>query len=327
MNQKMTISALMSAFALFSSCAPAYAQTETNESALNEGSSEDSGQDLGFDVDEFYEETLGQFAQMKQNYSDLADNYGNVEGANAEAVYMDYLEALNQANVDSGYDKKLEMIRNTDLSISDPQISAAYNRAKAQVKNALNADGLDITGKTTSSDLDANEQNRKMYEAMASQSESVKMYQTIVQDYKNKGSNITSYTGKDLKTEIRDGNPLTASSQAKGSFLSTATIYQKISSGKSIETLSEQYGTDNADEFVKESEKKITAYKAWLTEDGEPLTTKQQKEYDQALQAIEQMKTSLDMNDQGDTAVQMSRIKNYLERHKIQLNNAENSDE
>ena len=274
---------------------------------------------LGFDVDEFYDETVTMFSEMKSGYQELAANYGNVGAASAESVYMDYLQNLQKANEDSAYSEKLAMIQDMDISINDPVINASYNKAKGQVNNALTGEGFDVQGRPSSFATDANAQSKATYSMMASASEGAKKYSSIVKDFKDKGSNIESFTGADLKETLQGGSPLTASSQSKASFKDTQTIFQMVNSSYDIDSMAEEYGVRDASQFATLSRSRIQSFVGSMTEDGEPLSAKQEKEYTEAMDNLSKLDAAIKSNDQGNQAVYMSKVKNYLTRHKIRL--------
>lgn len=94
-------------------------------------------EELQQNVDEMFDETSNIFGDLKDKYTGLADNYGNIEIKNTDDVYGDYLNKVQESKDKLGIDKKLEEIKNTDLSYDNSDLQKQFDDAKKDAANKL----------------------------------------------------------------------------------------------------------------------------------------------------------------------------------------------
>lgn len=88
-------------------------------------------------VDEMFEETSNIFGELKDKYTGLADNYGNIEIKDTDDIYGDYLNKVQESKDKLEIDKKLEEIKNTDLSYDNSALQKQFDDAKKDAANKL----------------------------------------------------------------------------------------------------------------------------------------------------------------------------------------------
>ncbi len=105
----------------------------TSISAADDVDKEELLEDYGGMKDEANE----LFDSLKDKYTDLANNYGNIEMPDVDKIHQDYLNQVQQGKEDLKIEEKLEEIRNTDLSVDNSEMKAEYEQAKKDAANKL----------------------------------------------------------------------------------------------------------------------------------------------------------------------------------------------
>lgn len=286
--------------------------------ANEESGSEDSEirSDLGFDVDEFYADTLRKHQDNNEAFDELGDNYGNLDSASGEQVYLDYLSSVNRSQGDVDYYNKLDLIQNSELGTSDPTMAAAYNKAKGQVNQALADYNLSLSGDLSKASLEEQKAFQKTWSTLQSRSTNSETYSRILSDYQN-NKEIASYSSSDLSS--LKTSPLTASRQQYASFKSIDSIYQSVTAGSTLNTLNQQYQTRDVKTFSSAARKAISNWVEIMTQDGEALSDAQDKDARQAASDLNALDQAIQKNDDAAEAQYMERISNFMIRHKIEL--------
>ena len=286
------------------------------------------GQDLGFNVDDFYEDTLSKFSELSDTYSDLAADYGNVPLANGEEVYMDYVSNLNRASEAIGYEEKLQAIKDTDLSINDAQLSAIYDEVRGDVITALEEKGYDISARTSDYEKWQEENHQSTRDLMNDISDGMQRYEDILEYYKEgKTKKTNSYSGKDLGemvSTISDGsskNPITVSTQFKQGFQGVSTLFDKINNGLSIEEMVEEYEVKNPEEFLNDTYKEYKNYVKEIADEGLDLDEDSLTEIEGMLDVFDTLETAIKKDDQDAMAESMRTIEQFMIDYDLPLPN------
>lgn len=193
-------------------------------------------------VNETFSDTQSQFSSLTEQYNKLSSKYGQVNTANQGDYYLDYLENLQDSNDQTQYDKKLEAIADSDISINDATLNSTYTKLKKTVSKNLKSAGVNVSGSTTSKNKKTAKNNSANRDTLLSFSDASAKYENLVSSYKsslsegsdttssissgyttNAKSKLTSSLGKTISQSYYDGDNYTGNE-----FLSTSTLYNRI---------------------------------------------------------------------------------------------------
>lgn len=193
-------------------------------------------------VNETFSDTQSQFSSLTEQYNKLSSKYGQVNTANQGDYYLDYLENLQDSNDQTQYDKKLEAIADSDISINDATLNSTYTKLKKTISKNLKSAGVNISGSTTSKNKKTAKNNSANRDTLLSFSDASAKYEDLVSSYKsslsegsdttssissgyttNAKSKLTSSLGKTISQSYYDGDNYTGNE-----FLSTSTLYNRI---------------------------------------------------------------------------------------------------
>ena len=193
-------------------------------------------------VNETFSDTQSQFSSLTEQYNKLSSKYGQVNTANQGDYYLDYLENLQDSNDQTQYDKKLEAISDSDISINDATLNSTYTKLKKTVSKNLKSAGVNVSGSTTSKNKKTAKNNSANRDTLLSFSDASAKYENLVSSYKsslsegsdttssissgyttNAKSKLTSSLGKTISQSYYDGDNYTGNE-----FLSTSTLYNRI---------------------------------------------------------------------------------------------------
>ena len=193
-------------------------------------------------VNETFSDTQSQFSSLTEQYNKLSSKYGQVNTANQGDYYLDYLENLQDSNEQTQYDKKLEAIAESDISINDATLNSTYTKLKKTVSKNLKSAGVNVSSSTTSKNKKTAKNNSANRDTLLSFSDASAKYENLVSSYKsslsegsdttssissgyttNAKSKLTSSLGKTISQSYYDGDNYTGNE-----FLSTSTLYNRI---------------------------------------------------------------------------------------------------
>lgn len=302
--------------AAFYSCGSPVFAAESTEDKTSDTSEFDRSGYLGFDTGDFYGETQSLFSTLKEGHEDLQSSYGSLSPVSGEEVYMDYLANLQQANDDQDFDKKLSLIASSDISLNDANLAAAFNKAKGQISNSLAGDGMQINGTVSDEQKQTQNTNDQSRTQMLTTSDSSAKYRKLVEDFQNSGESASTYSG----AVIADlGSIMNTSIQGTNHFLTTKSLYQSLTSTQDIASIQAQYNSSSPESFLKKSQTVIRKWESDMTEDGEPLTEKQQSSYNDVQKSLEELEQAINDGNNSVTAAKMSEVRDFLSGHKLSL--------
>lgn len=247
-------------------------EEKMNTIKKNSGLSQDN-------INETFSDTASQFSSLTEQYNKLSSKYGQVNTANQGDYYLDYLENLQDSNDQTQYDKKLEAIADSDISINDATLNSTYTKLKKTVSKNLKSAGVNISSSTSSKNKKTAKNNSANRDTLLSFSDASGKYEDLVSSYKSSLSNgsdttssvasgyttnakskLTSSLGKTIAQSYYDGDNYTGNE-----FLSTSTLYNRINNkaayvlSGSSDTLSDDSGSGDSDSSSSKSYSSITS--------------------------------------------------------------------
>ena len=166
---------------------------------------------LAAHAEDFNDETNKMFEELKEKYTDLSNNYGNIDITNTDEIYQQYLSNIQRSKEDLNIGEKLDKIENTDLSVDNSELKKEFNEAKQQASNKLQEAKLNSEAIQQKFNTIKTEQSEKEKEVENARIEAAaKKYTGIVADYyellNKKGTGLYSkpygigqYKASDLK--------------------------------------------------------------------------------------------------------------------------------
>lgn len=275
---------------------------------------EEGGGTADFDVDDFYAETMSEFADMKASYSSLASNYGNVPVISGEDVYLDYLSNISKANEDMNYEEKLNKIKDTDMSVSSPELNAMYSKLRSKVTSEMKNRGFDLDTKVSDFDREIYSHNQDTLETLNTYTDNAQEYDKIVEYYKNKsGTKPGTYTGTQVNSVFSSvsSNPLTKSTAFKNGFRGTSEIFDIVNEGRIIEDVN---GEDSS-KFLQRYQAGLDAFRK------EEAPAGKESEWESDVKGlleegeadIDALKSAIDKNDSVQISKSMKKLDAFFE--------------
>lgn len=164
------------------------------------------------EVDSMKEETSALFGELKDKYVGLSKSYGNLETKDNNEVYNSYLNGVKSSKSDLEIEKKLEDIKNTDLSIDNKELKVEFEQAKKDAGKKLSEAKLGSDAIMKKFKTISNQQSKKQKEIENQRIKSAaKKYSAIADGYNTtlnqagpgggigKPSGIGMYNASDLK--------------------------------------------------------------------------------------------------------------------------------
>lgn len=163
-------------------------------------------------VQEMFKDTQSQFAGMKDNYSSLANNYGNIKTIDSSAVYSQYLDSLNTSKDKIGFTDKMNAIQNFDMSMKDSGMKDAFHALKDKVGKDLKDDGLNVGALSDKFSMGLSMSGKEQIIAMNKVNQGARQYKDVLAKYQaslkqseqNTGNNQNvsdtgAYSGNEMK--------------------------------------------------------------------------------------------------------------------------------
>lgn len=88
-------------------------------------------------VDSIKEESNQLFEELKNKYTELSEQYGDIKIVDGDKLYQTYLEEIQKSKEDLRIDEKLDEIQNIDLSIDNREMREEFEKAKIEAGEKL----------------------------------------------------------------------------------------------------------------------------------------------------------------------------------------------